>query len=253
MIVRISLPKRDWEDLESYRDEDMIEKIIRANFFARVKECIYDYHNLVREIRASHKLYYRYCYLPYSLVVDIEMALCDNDCIIEFEEVEYLLSYITMLVLTESAEARRYQMYFNYYSSKKDVPMDVLSDPSLYSCVRIGLPRNVWRGIVNYGIEPEDDVNEAMEAVLCTNFFERYDYIISDFKNGILQKTLCELIPLDHRGILLLSDLVRDMRLKLDKDAPKLSIDNALSYLLIRMLQEGLKKEYGKPDIKIVD
>jgi hypothetical protein len=251
MIVKISLPKMAWEDLESYRDEDMIEKIIRANFFVRVKEFIYDYHNLVREIKASHKLYYRYCHLPYSLVVDIEMALCDNDCIIEFEEVEYLLSYIVMLVLAESAEHRRYQMYFNYYSSKKDVPIDILLDPSLYSCVRIGLPRNVWQGIVNHGIDPEDDVNEVMEAVLCTNFFERYEDIISDFKNGIMQRTLGELTPLDHRGIFLTSDLVRDMRLKLDNDTPQLSTGKALSYLLIIILQEGLRRESRKPEFDI--
>jgi hypothetical protein len=251
MIVKISLPKMAWEDLASYRDEDMLEKIIRANFFARVKEFIYDYHHLVREIRVRHKLYYRYCHLPYSLVVDIEMALCDNDCIIEFEEVEYLLSYIVMLVLTESAEARRYQMYFNYYSSKKDVPMDILLDPSLYSCVRIGLPRNVWRGIINHGIQPEDDVNKAMEAVFCTNFFERYQDIINEYKNGIMQKTLGELTPLDYRGIFLTSDLVRDMRSKLNEDAPTLSIRDALSYLLIKLLQEDLRRESRKPEVGI--
>jgi hypothetical protein len=251
MIVKISLPKRAWEELESYRDEDMMEKIIRANFFARVKEFIYDYHHLVREIRASHKLYYRYCHLPYSLIVDIEMALCDNDCIIEFEEVEYLLSYIIMLVLAESTEARRYQMYFNYYSSEIDVPINVLLDPSLCSCVRIGLPSNLWRGIVNHGIEPEDDVNEAMEAVLCSNFFEIYDQIVYDYNNGIMQKTFDQLGSLDYRGIFLSSDIVRDMKTRLAQDAMLLSIDDTLSYLLIKMLQEGLKREFKKPEINI--
>jgi hypothetical protein len=185
------------------------------------------------------------------LIVDIEMALCDNDCIIEFEEVEYLLSYIVMLVLAESAEARRYQMYFNYYSSKIKVPLDVLLDPSLYLCVRIGLPRNLWRGIVNHGIEPEDDVNEAMEAVLCSNFFEIYDQIVYDYNNGIMQKTFDQLGSLDYRGIFLSSDIVRDMKTRLAQDAMLLSIDDTLSYLLIKMLQEGLKREFKKPEINI--
>ncbi|MGB3478551.1 MAG: hypothetical protein WBB67_05270 [bacterium] len=243
MIIRISLPKMAWENLESYRDEDMIEKIIRANFFARVKEFVYDYHNLVREIRASHKLYYRYCYLPYSLVVDIEMVLCKNNCIIEFEEVEYLLSYIIMLVLVESAEARRYQMYFNYGASKKNVPMATLLNLSLYSCVRIGLPSNVWRGIVNHAIDTEDDVNETMEIVLCYNFFERYQDIINDHRNGIMRKTFDQLGILDYRGIFLTSDFVRDMRLKLDNDTPEVSLGDALSYLLIKILKEGIREE----------
>ena len=253
MIVKISLPKMAWEDLESYRDEDMIENIIRANFFARVKEFIYDYHNLVREIRVSHKLYYRYCYLPYSLVVDIEILLCENNCIIEFEEVEYLLSYIVMLVLAESAEARRHQMYFNYCLSKIDIPLEVLLDPSLYSCVRIGLPGNIWRGVINHGIKPEDDVNWVIEIVLRCNFFERYESIINECKNGIMQKTFDQLGILDYRGIFLSSDLVRDMRINLDEDAPGLYAGDVLSYLLIKILQEGLKKEYGKPDRKIVN
>lgn len=252
MIVKISLPKKAWEELESYRDEDMIENVVRANFFARVKEFIYDYHHLVREIRASHKLYYRYCHLPYSLIVDIEMVLCDNDCIIEFEEVEYLLSYVVMLVLAESAEARRYQMYFNYYSSKIDVPLNVLLDSSLYSCVRIGLPGNLWRGIVNHALEPEDDVNEAMEAVLSSNFFERFKDIINDYNNGIMQKIFNQLRTLDYRGIFLSSDIVRDMKFKLDSDAPELSIDNTLSYLLIKILQEDLNREFKRPKINIV-
>jgi len=251
MIVKISLPKRVWENLESYRDEDMIETIIRAHFFARIQEFIYDYHHLVREIRASHKLYYRHCYLPYSLVVDIEMALCDNNCIIEFEEVEYLLSYIVMLVLAESAEARRYQMYFNYYSSKEEFPINALLDPSLYTCVRIGLPSNAWRGIMNHGIEPDDDVNEAMEVVLSFNFFERYRDIIKDYESRAMAITMCQLGVLDYRGIFLASDLVRDMGLILDDDLPELSIDNALSYLLIKMLQEGLKRESRKPEVDI--
>ena len=231
----------------------MIENIVRANFFARVKEFIYDYHNLVGEMRAGHKLYYRYCHLPYSLIVDIEMVLCENNCIIEFEDVEYLLSYIVMLVLAESAEARRYQMYFNYYSSKIDVPINVLLDPFLYSCVRIGLPRNLWRGIVNHAMDTEDDVNEVMEILLGYNFFERYQSIINDYENRAMAITVCQLGALDYRGIFLTSDIVRDMRYKLDNDAPKLSIGDALSYLLIKILQEGLKKKYRKPDRKIVD
>jgi hypothetical protein len=242
-----------WEDLESYRDEDMAEKIIRANFFARVKEFVSDYHNLIREIRASHKLYYRYCFLPYSLIVDIEMVLCENNCIIEFEEVEYLLSYIVMLVLAESADARCYQMYFNYLASKNSVPKEVILDPALYTCIRIGLTRNAWRGIANHGLEPEVDINEVLETVLGHNFFERYHDIINDYKSSIMAKTFCQLGTMDYRGIFLASDIIRDMRVKLDSDAPDLSIGDALSYLLIKILQEGLKKKYGKPDRKIVN
>jgi hypothetical protein len=177
--------------------------------------------------------------------VDIEMALCDNNCIIEFEEVEYLLSYVVMLVLAESAEARRYQMYFNYSASKKNVPIATLLDPYLYSCVRIGLPRNLWRGIVNHGIEPEDDVNEAMEAVLSYNFFERYQDIIKDYESRAMAITMCQRGVLDYRGIFLSSNLVRDMKSKLDEDTPGLSIDNILSYLLIRILQEGRNREFN--------
>jgi hypothetical protein len=147
-----------------------------------------------------------------------------------------------MLVLAESAEARRYQMYFNYYSSKKNVTMEKLLNPDLYSCIRIGLPRNVWRGIVNHGIEPEEDVNEAMEILLGYNFFERYQSIINDYKNGTMAKTFCQVGSLDYRGIFLTSDFVRDITLKLDNDVPELSIGDALSYLLIKMFQEGLKR-----------
>jgi len=251
MIVKISLPKMTWEDLKSYRDEDMIEKVIRANFFARVEEFIYDYDNLVREIRASHKLYYRYYHLPYSLIVDIEMVLCENDCIIEFGEGEYLLSYIVMLVLTESADAKRYQIYFNYSASKKNTSMEALLNPSLFTCVRIGLPRNVWHGIANHGLEPEDDINEAMEIVLGSNFFERYQDIINDFRNGIMQKTFSQLRTMNYRGIFLASDLVRDMRYRLDNDVPQLLIGKAVSYLLIKMFQKGLRREFRKPEANI--
>jgi len=246
MIVKLSLPKLDWKDLDSFRDEDMIEKIIYADFFVRTEEFIYDYHNLAREIRAYHKLYYRYCHLPYSLIVDIEETLSENNCFIKFEEVEYLLSYIIMLVLAESAEARRYQMYFNYTASRKNNLGGAIIDPTLYTCVRIGLTRNAWHGIANHGLASDGDINEVMELVLGLNFFERYQDIISDYKNGTMQETFKQLGTLDYRGIFLASDLFRDMRLKLDNDASKLSIGEALSYLLIKILREGYKKEVGR-------
>lgn len=253
MIVKLSLPKLDWKDLDSFRDEDMIEKIIYANFFARAEEFIYDYHNLAREIRVHHKLHYRYCYLPYSLIVNIEETLSKNGCFIEFEEVEYLLSYIIMLVLAESAEAKRYQLYFNYTASRKSVPMEILLNPALYICVRIGLPRNAWRGIANHGVDPDDDINEAMEYVFGSNFFARYQDIINDYNNGTMQETFKQLGDLDHRGIFFTSDLIRDMRMKLDSDISQLSLERVLSYLLIKIIQEGIKREHSKTDRKIGD
>jgi RNA recognition motif-containing protein len=253
MIIKISLPELAWKDLDSFKDDDMIEKIIRANFFARTKEFIYDYYNLGHLIRARHTPHYKHCHLPYSLIVDIEETLSKNYCFIEFEEVEYMLSYIIMLFLAESAEAKRYQLYFNYIASKKTVPERALLDPALYICVRLKLTRSDWRSITNHGLSPDGDINEAMELIFGVNFFERYQDIINDYKNGIMQKTFNQLGNLDYRGAFLASDLVQDMRFKLDNDAPELSIGDALSYLLIKMFQEGLKKEYGKPDRKIVN
>jgi hypothetical protein len=246
MIVKISLPELAWKDLDSFRDEDIIERIIRANFFARTEEFIYDYYNLGHLIRARYTLHYKHCHLPYSLIVDIEETLSKNYCFIEFEEVEYMLSYIIMLFLAESAEAERYQLYFNYTASKKTVPEETLLDPALYKCIRIGLNRITWHGIANHGVEPEDDINEAMELIFGVNFFEKYRDIVNDYENGIMQKTFNQLGTLDYRGIFLAADLVRDMRFKLDNDAPELSIGDALSYLLIKMFQEGLKTKSGK-------
>jgi len=131
--------------------------------------------------------------------------------------------------------------------------METLLNPSLYTRIRIGLPRNVWQGIMNHGIEPDDDVNEAMETVFSSNFYERYRDIINDYHSGAMAITMCQLGVLDYRGIFLASDLVRDIRLKLDKDASQLSISNVLSYLLIRILHDGLEKEYGTSDRKMVD
>ncbi|GEM_PF-3915679 len=109
----------------------------------------------------------------------------------------------------------------------------------------------VFCSIVQCPDQTPFSIHEVMEYVLGVNFFEKFQDIISNYKNGIMQKTFNQLGPLDYRRIFLASDLVRDMRVKLDNDAPQLSLSDALSYLLIIILREGYKKESRKPEINI--
>jgi len=112
----------------------------------------------------------------------------------------------------------------------------------LMRSVKIMLPENCWRGIVNYGVPAGQDLSEAMEIIFQCFFFKEYTSIISDYKNGLVQVTLAYYEPLEPKEITLSKSFVVNIAKKLSLDAPELTIDQALSYLLIKLLEEGLAR-----------
>lgn len=108
MIVKILLPADWWESIIEYggyyENPDCLEVIFRTRFIPRIKEMVYDYKSgLVNWAMAycSSTLARRYCYLPYNFIVEIEELLSENDLLIEFEELEKLLSYNLLLTILE--------------------------------------------------------------------------------------------------------------------------------------------------------
>ena len=108
--------------------------------------------------------------------------------------------------------------------------------------VKIMLPENYWRGIIEYGLPKGEDLNEAMETIFQCFCFKEYTSIISDYKNGLVQATLAYYEPLEPKEITLSKSFAVNIAKKLSLDAPELTIGQALSYLLIKLLEEGLAR-----------
>jgi len=112
----------------------------------------------------------------------------------------------------------------------------------LMRSVKIMLPENCWRGIVNYGVPVGQDLSEAMETIFQCFFFKEYTSIISDYKNGLVQATLAYYQPLESKEITFSEKFASTIYKKLELDASGLTIDQALSYLLIKLFEEGFTR-----------
>ena len=110
----------------------------------------------------------------------------------------------------------------------------------LMRSVRITLPENCWRGIIEFGIPEGEDLHSSLDLIFRAFMPEKYQSIIGDHRNGLLQDTFANLKWLESREVFLSASFVAELNKNLSIDAPDLTIDQALSYLLIRRLEEGI-------------
>ena len=112
MVIKLWLPEYTWHVILAQNDKynDTIDSFIKALqkiFIPRIKEMINDYEKgLVNEMVAYFK---RFCvsgmvHMPYNLIVEIEKLLCERKCMIDFTEVEYLISYALWLFIAEGCK-----------------------------------------------------------------------------------------------------------------------------------------------------
>ena len=126
----------------------------------------------------------------------------------------------------------------------------------LMRSVRITLPENCWRGIIEFGIPEGEDLHSSLDLIFRAFMPEKYQSIIGDHRNGLLQDAFAYLKWLESREVFLLSSFVEELSQKLSIDAPDLTVDQALSYLLIKRLEEGIaeieKKKQARKRAKVI-
>ena len=112
----------------------------------------------------------------------------------------------------------------------------------LMKSIKITLPENYWRGIIKFGIPKGEDLSSSLDIIFRAFLPERYQSIISDYRKGLHQDTFASFNWPESREVFLSASFVAKLNKRLNVDAPGLTADQLLSYLLIKLFEEGLAK-----------